>query len=124
MVGETTGHRPGGAHHVAAVAASQRLGGVERETVAERHEGVLELGPGGRVSVYVAGCDAPDAEPPSLRGEDPVTCSVVAGIRTLQLGVEALRAAPVEPRPQRLPASSPPPHPATPPARQADWGPR
>src|SRR5258708_39505172 len=115
MVGETTGHRPGGAHHVAAVAASQRLGGVERETVAERHEGVLELGPGGRVSVYVAGRDAPDAEPPGLRGEDPVTCPVVAGIGALRLGGEALRARPLKPRPPRAPPPPAPPPPPPPP---------
>src|SRR5258708_21882901 len=106
MVGETTGHRPGGAHHVAAVAASQRLGGVERETLAERHGGVLELGPGRRVSVYVAGRDAPDAEPPGLRGEDPVTCPVVAGIwaqqRVRPLG-------PALPRGGTPPVRAPPP---------------
>ena len=46
MVGEAARHRLRRAHHVAVVAAAQRLGGVERGVVAERHERILQLRPG------------------------------------------------------------------------------
>ena len=87
---------------MAAVAPPQRLGGVEREAVAERHEGVLQLGPGRGVGVHVAGRNGPQPEPPGQRGEGAVAGPVVAGVGTLQLDVEALGTEPLEQRSQRL----------------------
>ena len=55
MVGEALGHALGRREHVRAVAAAQRLGLVEGGVVAHGHEGVLERGARGVVSVHVAG---------------------------------------------------------------------
>ena len=101
MVGEAAGHRPRRAHHVAVVAAPQRLGGVERGVVGERHERILQLGPGARVRVDVAGGHAPDPQPPGVRGQRAVAGTIVAGIRALQLHVQALRAERVQQPPRR-----------------------
>ncbi len=101
MVGEAVGHRPRRAHHMAAVAAAQRLGGVEREAMAQRHEGVLQLGARGRVRVHVAARHRADPEPPRPLGKGAVARAVVAFIGALQLRVEVLRAEPLEQRAQR-----------------------
>ena len=90
MIVEAAGHRPGRAHHVAVVAASQRLACVERGVVGERHERVLQLGPGARVRMDVAGGHAPDSQSPCLRRQCAVARTVVAGVRALQLHVQAI----------------------------------
>jgi hypothetical protein len=96
VLGEAGDHRLGRAHHMTVVAATQRLAGVERGVVAERHERVLQLGPGARVRVDVAGGHASDPQPPGVRCQRTVARAIVAGVWALQLHVQALRAERVE----------------------------
>ena len=101
MVGEAAGHRLRRAHHMAVIAAAQRLGGVKGGAVAQRHERILQLGPHARVRVHVAGGHAPDLQPPRQRRQRPVAGSVVAGVRALQLHIQVLRTERVEQPPRR-----------------------
>ena len=100
MLGEAAGHRLGRAHHVAVIPTTQRLAGVERGAVAERHERVLQLGPDARVRVDVAGGHAPHPQPPGERGQRTVARAIVTGVRALKLHVQVLRAERIE-QPQR-----------------------
>ncbi len=81
-----------------------RRNGSQASSVAwwrERHERVLQLGPGARVRVDVAGGHASDSQPPGERGQRAVAGAIVAGVRALQLHVQALRAERVEQPPGR-----------------------
>ena len=101
MLREAPRHRPRVAHHVAVVAPAQRLGGIERRVVAERHEGILQLGSGGHVSMDVAAGHAPDPQPPGERRERAVAGAIVTGVGTLQLHVQAFGSERVEQPPGR-----------------------
>ena len=85
---------------MAVVAAPQRLGGVERGVVAQRHEGILQLGARARVGVHVARGNARHPQPPGQRRQRPVACPVVAGIGTLELHAQPLGAEGVEQPPR------------------------
>ena len=86
---------------MAVVAAPQRLGGVERGAVAQRHERVLQLRPAARMRVHVAGRHARHPQPPGQRGQRPVAGAIVARVGALQLHVQPLRAERVEQPPRR-----------------------
>src|SRR5581483_5340712 len=72
------------------VAAAKRLALVQRDAVADGHEGVLELGPPGMVEVGVAGRHAGDAQALREVGERAVAGAVVAPEGALKLDPEAL----------------------------------
>ena len=92
VVGEAGRHRLRGGEHVRVVAAPQRLGGVERRVLADRHEGVLQVGAVARVRVDVAGGDRRDAEPLGEPRQPAVERAVVARQRALQLDAEGVAA--------------------------------
>ena len=90
MVGEARGHRLWRREHMRVVAATQRLGGVERRVLADRDEDVLQQRALGRVGVDVAGRDRRDAEPLGEPRQPAVQRAVVAGERALQLDAQVL----------------------------------
>ena len=121
MIVEAAGHCPRLAHHVAVVAASQRLGCVKRGVVGERHKRVLQLGPGACVRMDVAGGHTPDSQPPRLRRQRTIARTIVAGIRALQLHVQTLPPERVQQPPRSgLVAAAAADHGALRAARQAD----
>ena len=74
-----------------AVAAPLRLAAVQRSSVADRHEHVLERGPARMVRVRIAGRDRLDAEGLSEIPQRGVSALVAALVRTLELDEEAFR---------------------------------
>ena len=85
---------------MAVVAAPQRLAGVERGAVAQRHEGVLQLRAAARVGVHVAARHARHPEAPGERLERAVARAIVAGVGALQLHAQAMRAEGVQQPPR------------------------
>jgi hypothetical protein len=88
MVLEARCHRGRRREHVRVVAAPQRLGGIKRRVLADRHERVLEPRPCGRVGVDVAGRHARHAQPRGEVGQLAVAGAIVAMERALQLDPE------------------------------------
>ena len=78
VVLEACRHRRRRREDVAVVAAPQRLGGVERRVLADRHEHVLQPRARRLVGVDVARRDARQPEPSGQRGERAVARPVVA----------------------------------------------
>ena len=100
VLGEARRHRRGGGQHVAVVATPQRLAGVERGAVAQRHEGVLQLRATARVGVHVAARHARHPEAPGERLQRAVARAIVAGVGALQLHAQAVRAEGVQQPPR------------------------
>ncbi len=101
VLGEARRHRRGDSQHVAVVAPSQRLAGVERGAVAQRHEGVLQLRALARVGVHVAARHTRHPEAPGERLERPVARAIVPGVGALQLHAQAVRTERIQQPPRR-----------------------
>ncbi len=101
MALEARGHRLRGGEHVRGVAAPDRLGGIERQVVAQRHERVLQRRARARVGVHVAGGDGRHPEPLRQLGQLAVARAVMALEGPLQLDAQAVRPEGGQQPPQR-----------------------
>ena len=90
MVLKARGHRRRRGQHVGVVAPAQRLGGIQRRVLADRHEGVLQARALARVGVDVAGRHARHAQPPGQRGQAAVERPVMTREGALQLDAQAV----------------------------------